>query len=228
MVYKIRNKAFFWTRGGYKNNWFPKHFNMPKAQDPDVTFALKSRTDHMSYLRLFQNYRNYSRLCKKYFYGDRALEEKFIIALRDIFRVPLTCETPTHLIKHGGERRMADQADRDFELISNNTHPYQMALYEKNNQIVLEEVENEQLRAQGLKPIEDQIYEYVENKLKEATQGGQKPSFEQTMEITYAAKRKARDELGLTGNLKDQDGKYFDFQEVRRPFVAPNNAAYPH
>jgi hypothetical protein len=61
------------------------------------------------------------------------MEEQFIIFLRSVFRHPLTCETPTHLLKHGGERRMADQGDRDFELVNNNTHPFQFMYYEAKN-----------------------------------------------------------------------------------------------
>jgi hypothetical protein len=72
------------------------------------------------------------------------------------------------------------------------------------------------------------LLNYVDAKLAEATHGGRKLTFEQTQDIIYAAKRKLRAELGLTGNLKDLNGQYHDFQEVRRPFVAPNNESHTH
>ena len=46
------------------------------------------------------------------------------MTLRNIYLIPLYSICPTDELKHGGERRFADQVDRDFELISYNTHPY--------------------------------------------------------------------------------------------------------
>ena len=73
---------------------------------------------------------------KQYLYGDKQLEEACMIMLRQAFRIPLDCETPTHLLKAGGEQRFADVADREFELVQRNTHPYQFAVYEVANQYV--------------------------------------------------------------------------------------------
>jgi hypothetical protein len=98
---------------------------------------------------MHQSYRNISRHCKQYFYGDKRLEESFILALRTVFLIPQLSETPCHLIKHGGERRMADQLDRDFELISHNQHPHQLWIYDLQNQYVSEEMEEYELKMSG-------------------------------------------------------------------------------
>lgn len=82
---------------------------------------------------MHQSYRNLSRHFKQYFYGDKTLEEQFLIALRQAYTIPLWCETPVHLIKHGAERRFADQADREVELAYYNQHPYQLFIYEVAN-----------------------------------------------------------------------------------------------
>jgi len=49
-----------------------------------------------------QSYRNYSRICKQYLYGDSKAEQVLLMELRNIFRIPFECETPVQLIKHGG------------------------------------------------------------------------------------------------------------------------------
>ena len=57
---------------------------------------------------------------------------------------------------------MADQLDRDFELISYNTHPFQMFAYEvRNNQIAYEteKFKEEEKRHQTK---EEEMLEYIE------------------------------------------------------------------
>lgn len=51
MVYKIRNKSFFWTRAGWKNNWHPKNFNSPRPSNTETTIGIRCRNDHNSFLR---------------------------------------------------------------------------------------------------------------------------------------------------------------------------------
>jgi hypothetical protein len=51
MVYKIRNKSFFWTRGGWYNNWHPKNFNAPRPSNSETTVGIRCRYDHHSFLR---------------------------------------------------------------------------------------------------------------------------------------------------------------------------------
>lgn len=51
MVYKIRNKSFFWTRAGWKNHWHPKNFNAPRPSSSEFTIAIRCRYDHNSFLR---------------------------------------------------------------------------------------------------------------------------------------------------------------------------------
>ena len=85
---------------------------------------------------MVQSYRNYSRMCKQYFYGDKELEHALQMELRAAFTIPFTCETPVELIKHGAERRMADQLDRDYELMSYNYHPGQLYMYRLHNKAI--------------------------------------------------------------------------------------------
>ena len=54
MVYKIRNKSFFWTRAGWKNNWHPKNFNAPRPSSSEFTIGIRCRYDHNSFLRGFE------------------------------------------------------------------------------------------------------------------------------------------------------------------------------
>ena len=53
MVYKIRNKSFFWTRSGWLNNWHPKNFNAPRPSHGETTVGIRCRNDHNSFLRGF-------------------------------------------------------------------------------------------------------------------------------------------------------------------------------
>lgn len=72
MVYKIRNTSFFWTRSGVKNNWFPQHMNMPKPITSDITFAIKTRYDHHSFLR---GNSSHTELLKLNFHSQPALQK---------------------------------------------------------------------------------------------------------------------------------------------------------
>ena len=123
---------------------------------------------------------------------------------------------------------MADQGDRDFELVNNNTHPYQLLQYEINNKQLQKELEDDEVRLAGNQTTDDQLVAFIKTKLTEATAGGKKLTFEQKIDIIYAAKRKMRAELGTGGFGRDENGQFKDFQEVRRPFVAPNADAVTH
>lgn len=133
MVYKIRNKSIFWTRAGWKNNWHPKNFNSPRACQAEFTVGFRCRYDHHSFLRMHHQYRQMSRLGKQYLMGDTKWEQAYTLALRNFFLIPLYSHCLTDQIKHGGERRFADQNDRDIELMSYNQHPYQLYMYELRN-----------------------------------------------------------------------------------------------
>ena len=51
MVFKLRDKSLYWTKGGWKNNYFPKVLIMPKAVNITDTAFIITRRDHHSYLR---------------------------------------------------------------------------------------------------------------------------------------------------------------------------------
>jgi len=133
MVFRIRDKSLFWTKSGWKNNWEPKILNMPKIINPVNTQYVIARLDFNSFLRIVQAYRNISRTCKQYLYGNSKAEQFLILELRNQFKMPFYCQTPVELIKDGAERRFADQIDRDYELLSHNYHPIQLYTYELLN-----------------------------------------------------------------------------------------------
>jgi len=225
MVYKIRNKSFFWTKTGWKNNYFPKSFNMPRPSASESTLGIRCRYDHHSFLRAHQSYRNLSRHCKQYFYGDKELEEIFILGLRSFFLIPLVSETPTDLIKHGGERRMVDQLDRDFELVSYNQHPFQLFTYEVNNRYLAGAQEEYEIKKSGQKTIEDEMTEFLDDLVQEEEKKlapGQKISIERMTEILYHVMNKAKAQSGKPSqDSRGPDGNVNDYLEVRRPFISP-------
>jgi len=61
------------------------------------------------------------------------MEEIVIMELRAQFKIPFTSQCLTAEIKHGGERRFADQLDRDYELMTYNQHPAQLFMYRLHN-----------------------------------------------------------------------------------------------
>lgn len=225
MVYKIRNKSFFWTKTGWKNNYFPKSFNMPRPSASESTLAIRCRYDHHSFLRAHQAYRNISRHCKQYFYGDKQLEEIFILGIRSFFLIPQVSETPTDLIKHGGERRMVDQLDRDFELVSYNQHPYQLFTYEVNNKYLADQHEQYEVTKSGEKTLEEEMLEFVDELVEEEHKKlpeGQKISYERMNEILYHVFNKAKAQSRKPSqDARGPDGNINDYLEQRRPFLSP-------
>ena len=231
MVYKIRNKGFFWTKSGWKNNWHPKNLNAPKHFNPSQTFAIRTRFDHHSFLRMNQQYRNISRHAKQYFYGDKDVEQRFIMHLRNIFHIPYTSETPCHLLKHGGERRLADHLDRDFELVSFNTHPWQFVAYDYANKTLDKQLEDQEVRASGGMTGEDQVMKALDEgiaKTLEARPEGAKLSIDEYTDVLQATLRRYRLDVNMPLNAKDEDGEFKDFQEVRRPFMHPTVGVHTH
>lgn len=81
---------------------------MPKPINVTETSLISNHKDHHSFLRsnvvnnlVVQSYRNYSRICKQYTYGDKKLEHVLQMELRNAFRIPFTCTTPVELVKYG-------------------------------------------------------------------------------------------------------------------------------
>ncbi len=98
MVFRIRDKSLFWTKSGWKNTWEPKILNMPKPINSPNTQYVTCRFDHHSFLRsnnwinlVVQAYRNISRTCKQYLYGDSNAEQFLILELRNQFKLPFYC-----------------------------------------------------------------------------------------------------------------------------------------
>lgn len=69
---------------------------------------------------MYQSYRNYSRICRQYFYGDKHLEQTLTMTLRNAFKLPLVCQTPVELIKHGAVNKLLySKEDLLINLIGN-------------------------------------------------------------------------------------------------------------
>lgn len=107
MVYRLRNKNLLYTIDGFKNRYAYKRLHDYIDIDHKNTSFLNTPLDHLSFIRTIQNYRNISRNVKPYFYGDKNLEQKFILYLKKYFRIPMTCETPVKLMGNA-RRRFAD------------------------------------------------------------------------------------------------------------------------
>ncbi|CAK87855.1 unnamed protein product (macronuclear) [Paramecium tetraurelia] len=232
MVYKIRNKSFFWTRAGWKNNWHPKNFNAPRPSSSEFTIGIRCRYDHNSFLRAYHSYRKISRHCKQYFFGNKELEELFQMGLRTFFIVPHIAECQVTQIKHGGERRMVDQIDRDFELVSYNSHPYQLFTYTIWNQYLANQQEAYEQRKNGGQAIEDQVIDHISELVKDEKAklgAGKQLSIERTAEIVMNVMRQLRAAQQRPNlNNRRADGEFDDFLEQRRPFTAPNNQSATH
>ena len=149
------------TLHGFKNNYHHKVLAGYVPLKTEDTYALLHRFDYLSYIRLCQAYRNISRKCKQYFYGDKEMEQAFIVFLQENFMQPVRGETPIDLIKYGGRRRMADQIERDWELVSYNQHPYMMNVYDTKNEDLRQKAEHNAQLAQGDKPMEVQLAEVL-------------------------------------------------------------------
>jgi len=199
--------------------------NMPKEFVPSMTFCIKTRYDHHSYLRMYQSYRNMSRTSKQYFYGDEKVEQMYLEYLRYLFHIPKNSETPCHLLKHGGERRMADQLDRDFELVSHNNNPYNLHVYKMANDILDKDLEDQKVREDGGKTLEDQFHEYLQASYEQEvdnTPNGQSVSSDRATEIFTACYRRY---LQFKQNPdEDENGEVLELGEVRRPFMNPDES----
>lgn len=57
---------------------------------------------------------------------------------------------------------MVDQLDRDWELVSYNTHPYQLLAYEVHNKQIAYETENKKIKDAGGQTEEEKLTEYFE------------------------------------------------------------------
>lgn len=150
---------------------------------------------------------------------------------RNLFLIPLTSETPTHRIKHGGPRRFVDQADREFELVSYNQHPYQLLMYQINNEELQAQNQAQEMRAAGEQPLEDRVLGYLQTRIEEEQEemgDGQKISYDRFSEIFADALRRYYAEQARPGSGLDENGNFTDFLEQRRPFENPTQDGATH
>eukprot|EP01017_Pseudomicrothorax_dubius_P001819 TRINITY_DN0_c666_g1_i1.p1 TRINITY_DN0_c666_g1~~TRINITY_DN0_c666_g1_i1.p1 ORF type:complete len:140 (+),score=57.45 TRINITY_DN0_c666_g1_i1:2-421(+) len=134
--------------------------------------------------------------------------------------------------RHGGERRLADQLDRDFELVSHNTHPYQLFTYESNNRYLAKENEDYEVRQAGGKTLEDEMLTYFDqliNAERAKLAEGEELSVERLTDIVLNVLRKARAQQRRPAqDSRGPDGNIQDYLEVRRPFIAPTPNLHTH
>ena len=57
MVYKIRNKSFFYTLYGWKNNYYNRVMCTPKDIKSEEIFCVKLRDDETTFIRMYNHYR---------------------------------------------------------------------------------------------------------------------------------------------------------------------------
>lgn len=222
MVYKIRNKSFFLTVGGWKNHYHNPVLNDVTSHRNDQTFCLTATDDAPALIRYMALYRNTSRKVKQYLYGNQEFENCAILFMKERFTFVKNCETPVHLVQPCGTRRIIHQGDRDYELINNNSHPYQLEQYKANNEYVQSQMESIELRANGEKPLEDQVVEVFGEriaKLKEAKGADfSTQDFHKLCEEIWTLYRVAQG----AEKSRQPNGEFKDFLEVRRPFMGPD------
>lgn len=68
---------------------------------------------------------------------------------------PETCESQVDL-QGNHLKRFADQFDREWELYSYNQHPVMLDYFRTANETKRRDQENEELRAEGKSPLDDQ------------------------------------------------------------------------
>ena len=165
--------------------------------------------------------RNFSRKGKTYLYGNKYLEQKFILFLRQWFLMPFNVETPVHLIKWGGELRFADQLDRDYELWEYNAHPYQTFFYDFYNSLRQEQMENKALRENGEEPMEDQILRVATERIeRERETSGREVDRMRQADIFMQAIRESN---AARSGQSEGEGAFGDFLDVRRPSIMPTS-----
>ena len=125
---------------------------------------------------------------------------------------------------------MVDQADRDFELVSYNQHPYQLLMYELNNEELQKKNEAAEMVAAGETPTEDKMLGYFKGRVdaEQEANGGEKISYDRWTELLGDSFRKFNAESARPGTMSNSDGEFDDFLEVRRPFMGPNNDGVTH
>lgn len=221
MVYKIRNKAFFLTQSGWKNTYHCRVLNDVTDINPSQTYIIRAHEDVHPYIRYFAQYRNISRKVKQYLYGDKAAEMAVVMWLKDKFTFVWRAETPIQLVQPAPDQRIVGQGDRDYELIINNTHPYQLTFYQALNNDLIQEKEDQALRDQGEEPIVDQAIKIMGKRIQEAKalKGDEltTPELHKIFEDVYTNFKIAQG----AQKARKPNGDFNDFLEVRRPYIEP-------
>jgi hypothetical protein len=137
---------------------------------------------------------------------------------------------------------MVDQLDRDFELVSHNTHPFQLFAYEVNNRSISKLQENYETQKRGEETFEEKMIKYIEYyTLKKFCRWRRTVETWKRISSSYQShwNRSPLFQKGKSWNeqtflrfpvvsffylfiISNPDGSINDFLEIRRPFVAPN------
>ncbi len=204
---------------GFRNNYHYTVLNDCVPVNSDDTANLIVPQDFLSVLKTLQNYRNISRHVRKYFYGDKLMERSFLIGLKKFFRIPLTCQTPVHLIKTGWRKRFSDQFDREWELYSYNQHPFFLNQLKLGQEIMMKEKEEEEMKKKGEKTLEEQSNDFLFGRfVEESEKKGSKLSINELDSIFKESTSKYYEAMGYR-KVRDDGGEFNDFLENRRPFI---------
>lgn len=117
---------------------------------------------------------------------------------------------------------MADQLDRDYELMSYNYHPFQLYAYKLQNRRIKQQNEEaeqsekkELTRSQALEAAFETELAHESDKLPR----GEKLSLEKMAEVYSRVVKSARDNAGENLPTRGPDGEYTDYLERRRPLT---------
>lgn len=224
MVYKIRNKAFFLTQSGWKNNYHAKVLNDVTDVNSSQTYIIRTHVDAPPLIRYYAQYRNISRKVKQFLYGDRAAENLATLWIKAKFRHALDADTPIELVQPGPDQRLINQGDREYELIGLNTHPAQLETYRAANDRLRQEREDQALRDQGQEPLMDQFFAAAGRRMRDAKEA---KGDELTSDELHAIFEDCYTQLKIAQGAeaaRKPNGDFNDFLEVRRPYVEPGVA----
>lgn len=178
---------------------------------PTITHSSEVSLLHKS---VVHSYRNYSRICKQYLYGDKQMEIILQMELRNAFLIPFRCETPVEIVKHGCERRMADQLDRDYEILSYNYHPFQLYAYKLHNEQIRQQNEEADRKDRGETTRAEAIEEAFEAELAAETKKigqGEKLSVDQLAQVYFRVANSMREHEGNANQTRGKDGEFSDY-----------------
>ena len=117
--------------------------------------------------------------------------------------------------------RLIAQGDREYELVHNNTHPFQLELYELVNKRLQEEKEDQAIRENGGKPLDDQFIEIASERIHKAAETKGEDLNAQDLHKILEDVFKSYMIAQGSETSRNHVGDFKDFVEFRRPYIEP-------